>query len=141
MLGHGTILGWISPAITKLSSPDTPLETGPLTSLEISWIAAITSIGAMCGSLTFGFIAAWLGCKRTMMFLALPTSIFWVLIYFGNTYYHILMARYLDHFLHSMQSSNSNQMEQHNFSPNQRFITGWTGGGVQTTGIQRPANA
>lgn len=120
----GTILGWISPAIAQLSSRDTPLVTGPLTyektyiaftddylatwlfkihvlffrSEQISWVAAITSLGAMCGSLTFGFMAACLGCKLAMIFLALPSSVFWILIYFGNAYYHILLARYFNYF-------------------------------------------
>lgn len=44
MAGHGSIMGWISPAIAKLSSPDTPLDR-PLTNEEISWIGSITSIG------------------------------------------------------------------------------------------------
>lgn len=95
MLANGTTLGWFGFASAKLASSDTPLVTGPLTPHEVSWIAAINSIGAMCGSLTFGFIASGMGSKRAMIFLALPISVFWVLIYFGNAYHHILLARYL----------------------------------------------
>lgn len=107
MLGHGAIIGWFSPALPKLLSESTPLvSSGPLTSTEVSWIGSITSIGAMCGSFTFGFFTTFLGCKRAMIFLAVPSTVFWILVYFGDTYHHILLAR---------------------------FLTGWTGGGNHTT--------
>lgn len=107
MLGHGCVVGWFSPALPSFLSTETPLITsGPLTDTEVSWIGSITSVGAMCGSLTFGFFTTLFGCKRTMIFLALPTTIFWILVYFGDSYYYILIARY---------------------------FTGYTGGGIQTT--------
>lgn len=108
MLGHGAIIGWFSPALPKLLSENTPLVTGPLNQFQVSWLGSITNIGAMCGTFTFGFITACLGCKRAMLFLALPSIIFWILIFFGNTYNDILLAR---------------------------FFCGWAGGGVQTTTV------
>ncbi|XP_055299426.1 uncharacterized protein LOC129567002 [Sitodiplosis mosellana] len=106
MLAHGCIVGWFSPALPKLLSDNTPLITGPFTSEEVSWVGSIMNIGALCGTFTFGFINTFLGCKRAMIFLAMPSTIFWILIYFGDSYNHILIAR---------------------------FFTGWTGGGIQTT--------
>lgn len=94
MLGHGCIIGWFSPALPKLLSTDTPLVTGPLNSQEVSWIGSITNLGAMCGTFTFGFFTAFLGCKRAMLFLALPSVVFWILIYFGDAYLDILLARF-----------------------------------------------
>lgn len=75
-------------------SDETPLKSGPLTSEEISWLGSINNIGALGGILTFGFITSFLGCKKSMLFLAFPSAAFWLLIYFGNTYYHILFARF-----------------------------------------------
>lgn len=106
MLCHGVIIGWFSPALPKLLSQNSPLIDGPLNSTDISWIASITNIGALCGTFTFGFFTTFLGCKRAMLFLALPSTVFWILIYFGNAYHHILLAR---------------------------FFCGWSGGGIQTT--------
>lgn len=96
------IIGWFSPALPKLLSDDTPLETGPLSSVQVSWVGSITNIGALCGSLTFGFFTTVLGCKRAMVFLAIPSILYWILIHFGTAYYHLLLAR---------------------------FFTGWTNGG------------
>lgn len=97
------VMGWVSPTILILLSDDTPLTSGPLNSDELSWISSITNIGAFCGILTFGILNSSLGCKRTMLFLGFPSASFWILIYFGKTYYHVLVAR---------------------------FFAGWTGGGM-----------
>ncbi|XP_031631805.1 facilitated trehalose transporter Tret1-like isoform X2 [Contarinia nasturtii] len=104
-LNHGSVLGWNSPAMPQLSSENTPLSSGRLTNEQISWIGSISNIGALCGAFSFGYITSFLGCKRAMIFLAIPSIIFWTLIFFGRTYYHILLAR---------------------------FCGGWTGGGIQS---------
>lgn len=106
MLAQGCILGWFSPALPYLISENSPLTSGPLTSVEVSWIGAMINVGAMCGGCMFGFITALLGCKRAMLALALPSIIFWILIFYGDTYYYILFGR---------------------------FLSGWTAGGIQTT--------
>lgn len=105
-MSHGCMIGWIAPASPQLMSNETPLKTGPLTFEQLSWIGSINSIGAILSTFTFGFITLFLGCKRTILLLAVPSVIFFVLIFFGDTYYHILFAR---------------------------FMTGWSGGGIQTT--------
>lgn len=106
MLGHGTIVGWVSPASVKLTDENSPLITGPLTNEQLSWIGSINCGGAIAGTFTFGYIAALFGCKRAMIFLAFPSILFWTLIQFGDSYYHILIAR---------------------------VASGFTGGGIQST--------
>lgn len=105
-LAHGSMNGWVAPALPVLLSNNTPLTTGPLTNEQLSWIGSINAIGAIVGTFIFGSITMHLGCKRAMLLLTLPSILFWVLIYIGDTYYHILIAR---------------------------FANGWTGGGIQTT--------
>lgn len=105
-LGHGNLLGWMSPSIPVLLSDETPLKSGPLTSEQLSWIGSINSIGAISGTFTTGILITFMGCKRAMLFLSLPSILFWVLIFIGNTYYHILIAR---------------------------IFFGFVGGGIQTT--------
>lgn len=105
---HGAVIGWIAPALPILLTESTPLKTGPLTTDEVSWIGSINSIGGIFGTLSFGYFTTKFGCKRVMSFLTIPSLIFWLTIYFGNSYYHLLFAR---------------------------FLTGLTGGGIQTTNI------
>lgn len=93
MVGHGSIISWFTPSLPILMSEKTPLISGPLTNEEMSWLGSINNLGALGGIFTFGYITTFFGCKRAMLFLALPSIAFWILIYIGNTYYHILFAR------------------------------------------------
>lgn len=93
IFSHGGTLGWTSPALPVLLSNSTPLITGPLTNDELSWIGSMSSLGSVCGTFICGLLSMWLGCKRAMVFLAFPPIVFWILVYFGNTFYHILCAR------------------------------------------------
>lgn len=105
---EGSMNGWLSPALPQLLSEDTPLETGPLTSEQLSWVGSINALSGIFGTFVFGIVTAYLGCKRAMILLSIPCFTFWTLIYVGNTYYHVLIAR---------------------------FFMGTTGGGIQTTVI------
>lgn len=98
----------VSPALPLLASNETPLVSGPLTNEQISWIGSINCIGGLLGSISLGYFTILWGCKRVSLFLAFPTILFWLLVYFANEYYHILIAR---------------------------FLAGWTGGGVQSVVI------
>lgn len=92
MLSLGTASGWVSPALPKLKSGDILHEK--LTTEQVSWLGSMNSIGALCGSLIFGYIISSLGSKRALMLVSIPCITFWLLIYFGTSYYHILVARY-----------------------------------------------
>lgn len=108
MLSYGCIVGWFSPAVPILLSPNTPLSSGPLTNDQLSWVGSINGIGSLIGILTFGSLTSFMGCKRTMLFLICPSLAFWFLIYYGDLYIHILVAR---------------------------FLVGWTAGGIETTTV------
>lgn len=108
MFAHGLIIGWVSPAIQKLMSENTPLISGPLTNEQISWIASINFFGALFGSFSSGYFTSTMGSKRSALILAIPSVVFWMLIAFGNSYFYILVAR---------------------------WIAGFSGGGMQTATI------
>lgn len=95
VLGYGTMLGHLSPALPLLMSEESPLETGPLTTNQLSWVGSINSFSAMIGSFIFSYFITKFGPKRTMISLAVPSVVVWLIIYFGNTYYHLLVARLL----------------------------------------------
>ena len=93
ILSHGTSVGWVSPALPVLLSNNTPLTTGPITNEQLSWIGSMSNFGSVLGTFIFGTLTAFWGAKRSMMFLAFPQIIFWLLILFGDTYYHIIVGR------------------------------------------------
>lgn len=94
IVGHGSIAGWISPALSVLLTEETPLtDDGPLTNEEVSWLGSISSLGSIVGTFIFGGLSSLIGCKRAMIFLALPSIAFWILIHFGDTFFYLLLAR------------------------------------------------
>lgn len=93
-LAHGCIVGWVAPALPLLLSEDTPLKTGPLTTEEVSWVGSINAIGAIVGTFMFGYFTTKFGCKLTMTFLAIGSILYWLAIYFGDSYYTLLFARF-----------------------------------------------
>lgn len=88
------ISGWLSPALSVLQSNDSPLTTGSLSNEEISWFGSISSIGSIVGTFIFGGLSWLIGCKRAMVFLGLPSIVFWILIYVGDEFHHLLSARF-----------------------------------------------
>lgn len=78
-----------------MASDSTPLLAGPLTNDEISWIGSVNCIGGILGSVSIGYFTTRMGSKRVLLFLAFPSIAFWLLIYLGDTYYHILIARFI----------------------------------------------
>lgn len=88
----------VSPALPLLVSDETPLLSGPLTNEQTSWIGSITFIGVLAGAFSFGYITASLGPKRAVSSVAIPIISFWLLIHFGSTYYHVLIARLISGF-------------------------------------------
>lgn len=100
------MVGWIAPALAILKSDESPLQDGKLTYEQVSWLGSISCFGAICGVATFSYFTSFIGCKRSILFLSLPSILFWSLIHFGNSYQYILIAR---------------------------FFSGYSGGAIQTT--------
>lgn len=108
MFSQGCILGWTAPALMLLTSDKTPLDSGPITLDEMSWIGSINCLGGMFGTFTFGCFTSFMGCKRAMAFLGIPATVYWLIIMYGNSVNYIIVAR---------------------------FIAGWTGGGIFSISI------
>lgn len=103
MISHGCITGWATPALILLRSAETPLESGPLTTEEESWIGSMTSLGGIFGTFISGYAAGLIGCKHTLAFLAIPAISYWLTIYLTKSASLIIIGR---------------------------FLAGWTGGGL-----------
>ncbi|XP_019565072.3 facilitated trehalose transporter Tret1 [Aedes albopictus] len=105
-LAHGTTLGWLSPFLPLLQSENSPLETGPVTIEQGSWIGSILCLGGLAGAIIYGSLTSRLGVKRCISCIIIPNISFWVIVYFGTSVYHLYIAR---------------------------FIAGATGGGIMVT--------
>ncbi|XP_031631808.1 sugar transporter ERD6-like 8 [Contarinia nasturtii] len=86
--------GMVVTSPNDLTSNDTPLKTGPISNSELSGIGAMNSVGAIASTFITGIFSAFWGSKRAMTLLAYPAIAFWLLIYFGDSFYHILLARF-----------------------------------------------
>jgi SP family facilitated glucose transporter-like MFS transporter 8 len=54
---YGSCCGWPSAAVLLLTSEDdTPLETGPINTNDVGWIASAVGIGGFIGNLFFGWV-------------------------------------------------------------------------------------
>lgn len=68
----GAFIGWPSAALLLLQSEDSPLEGGPLTTSEVSWVGSVICIGALCGTLLFGWTSDRFGRKISMLVAVIP---------------------------------------------------------------------
>lgn len=124
--------GWVAVGLHMLSSENTPLTTGPLTNEQLSWIGSVNALGAILGTFVFAFITMRFECKNAMLFISLPCILFWILIYFGDTYFYILFARFCTGEYSQWMLWEQCLLWRILLSHMFRFI-GWCGGGVQTT--------
>lgn len=67
----GATCGWTSAAIPILKSDETPLDTGPITANEASWVASGMCIGGFIGNLFIGWVSFALNFFIFMPFLVL----------------------------------------------------------------------
>lgn len=56
-------------------------------------LGSAVSIGAFVMTILAGFLSDYIGKKRTLMLLAFPNLIFWVMIYLCYHAYEIIIAR------------------------------------------------
>ncbi|XP_052892091.1 uncharacterized protein LOC128300161 [Anopheles moucheti] len=95
-LSHGAALGWVSPYLPVLMSPDqTLLDNGPVTVEQGSWIGSILCLGALFGAFLYGYLVEKIGIKRTLQALVIPHSAFWVITYVATSVHQLYLARFL----------------------------------------------
>ena len=91
-VGVGTALAWTSPVLPQLEEKDSWLSITPE---EGSWVGSLLALGAMLGALVSGPMADKLGRKKSLLFLAAPFLLSWVLIIFSWKLWLIYVARFI----------------------------------------------
>ncbi|KAH8250909.1 hypothetical protein KR038_003450 [Drosophila bunnanda] len=92
--GHGVGVGWLSPTLTKIQHPDSPLAFR-VNLAEISWLGSMLGLGSLCGNLTIALLIERAGRKFCLYLIALPYACLWVLIYCASNVYFLYAARFL----------------------------------------------
>lgn len=74
-ISYGTFAGWPSAAFLVLSSKDTPLDSGPLSEEQLSWIGSLLGIGGLVGSILFAWLSNLVGRKLALSLVAFPAIV------------------------------------------------------------------
>lgn len=88
-------MGWISPAMKILQSPESPIPTGPLNMEEIALIASISCAGGIITSVISGWIADQIGRKLTCSLFGTTYVAGWLLLIFAQNPYYLIICRFL----------------------------------------------
>ncbi|KAI4498365.1 hypothetical protein M0802_006544 [Mischocyttarus mexicanus] len=88
----GSHIGWTSPILPRLKSPESPLQ---ITSDDASWIASFYLLGSIPGNIIAAFIVDWLGRKNSLLIAALPLTIGWILIIVAWNSYILYVSRFI----------------------------------------------
>lgn len=67
----GTSVGWASPSLPLLQAETSPIGR-TLTSSEISWVGSIFSVGALFGTLSFGWLSEKIGRFNAILLTTVP---------------------------------------------------------------------
>lgn len=74
-ISFGASIGWNSPSFLELTSNSSHLDTGSITSEEMSWIASLISPGSILGNQLFGPILSRYGAKFSANICAVLTTV------------------------------------------------------------------
>ncbi|XP_066260141.1 facilitated trehalose transporter Tret1-like [Euwallacea similis] len=91
---------WTSPIYPKLYSNDTSINPlgRPITPDEDSWLGSLLNIGAVMGALPMGFLAGKIGRKFTLLIIAVPHIIAYLLFAFANNINEFYIGRVINGF-------------------------------------------
>ncbi|XP_037869679.1 facilitated trehalose transporter Tret1 isoform X4 [Bombyx mori] len=84
-LAAGTMLGWSSPVVFKITQPNNTDYNFDISETEGSWIGSVINLGAAAICFPIGLVMDAIGRKKTMLFLILPFTLGWLLITFGTS--------------------------------------------------------
>ncbi|CAK1604295.1 unnamed protein product [Parnassius mnemosyne] len=66
-----------------------------LTSSEVSWVASLLCLGALWGAVPTGLISEHFGRKKTLLYLALPLVVSWILASSSPNVYGLYVGRFV----------------------------------------------
>ncbi|XP_011869615.1 PREDICTED: facilitated trehalose transporter Tret1-like isoform X2 [Vollenhovia emeryi] len=91
-VGVGTALAWTSPVLPQLYKEGSWLV---ITKEQGSWVSSLLALGAIAGAVPSAPMADKLGRKKTLLLLAAPFLLSWVIIIFASKLWLIMLARFI----------------------------------------------
>ncbi|KAL0125276.1 hypothetical protein PUN28_004422 [Cardiocondyla obscurior] len=91
-VGVGTALAWTSPVLPQLYEKNSWLV---ITEEQGSWVSSLLALGAIAGAVPSGPMADKLGRKKTLLLLAAPFLLSWVIIILASQLWLIYVARFI----------------------------------------------
>ncbi|KPJ02956.1 Facilitated trehalose transporter Tret1 [Papilio xuthus] len=66
-----------------------------LSPIEASWVSSLLCLGAVCGAVPTGLISENFGRKKTLLYLALPLLVSWILVASSPNVYGLYVGRFV----------------------------------------------
>ncbi|KAL6261495.1 hypothetical protein P5V15_006584 [Pogonomyrmex californicus] len=97
MLSIGQFIGWASPSLPLLIVKDSNNTKSfvHLTLEEASWVVSLLTLGATIGCILCVFMVNIFGRKKTMLLMAVPEIISWLLIAFATSTWELYVSRFI----------------------------------------------
>lgn len=92
MASSGSHIGWTSPILPKMKSPDSHLV---ISSDDASWIASFALLGSIPGNVIAALLVDWVGRKVCLLIAGVPLTVSWVLIIVAWKPYILYIARFI----------------------------------------------
>ncbi|CAH1155583.1 unnamed protein product [Phaedon cochleariae] len=90
MVSLGMHYGWSSTSIPRLQSVNSTIQ---ITSDEGSWLASVTPLGAIVGTILVALTLNSVGYKKFIILISLPLTLSWLLIALANNKVYFFIGR------------------------------------------------
>lgn len=90
---YGASCAWAGSNYRTLTTEGSPLESGPLTTSEISLVVSIPCLGAIIGTLIYSLAADRFSRRALLVSIAVPEVLSWVFMLLATNVYHLYVAR------------------------------------------------
>lgn len=94
-LAAGSMLGWSSPVIFKISQENSTDYDFPVNVSQGDWVSSVINLGAAAVCFPIGLIMDAIGRKKTMLCLVLPFTLGWLLITFASNIGMLIAGRFI----------------------------------------------
>nr|XP_033328585.1 facilitated trehalose transporter Tret1-like [Megalopta genalis] len=92
VVGIGTALAWTSPVLPQLEKETSFMI---VTQDQGSWVSSLLALGAIAGALPSGTMADRLGRKKSLLLLAAPFLLSWLIILVSSSVVLLYIARFI----------------------------------------------